>query len=160
MPARRPLVIISGQLQNLPAGDSIDAPVSEVDIIALNNGTGSSVAMCRAVYPTSTGFGLAQANASATKNVIGLVRDTAIAINASGNIQSDGVFTATTAQWDAVTGATGGLTPGAIYYLSATAAGTISSTPPTTAGQYVVQLGIALSSTSMDIRDSGFDILL
>lgn len=160
MPARKPLVIIGGQLQNLPAGDSLDAPVSEVDVIALNNGTGASVATCRAVYPTSSGFGLAQANASATKNVIGLVRDTAIASSASGNIQSDGVFTAGAASWDAVTGQTGGLTPNAIYYLSPTTAGAITSTPPSTAGQYVVQVGIALSTTALDIRDSGFDVLL
>lgn len=160
MPARRPLVIISGQLQNLPAGDSLDAPVSEVDVISLNNASGSSVSMGRAVYPGGSGFLLAQSNASATKNVVGLVRDTAISSNASGNIQSDGVLTATAAQWDAVTGQTGGLTPGAIYYLSATTAGAITATAPTVAGQYVVQVGIALSTTAFDIRDSGFDILL
>jgi hypothetical protein len=160
MPARRPLVIIGGQLAQLPAGDTIDGPVSEVDIIALNNSTASSVAMCRAVYPTSAGLGLAQANASATKNVIGLVKDTAIAAGANGNIQSDGVFVATTAQWSAVSGETNGLTPNSIYYLSATTPGAITSTPPSTAGQYVVQVGIALSATALDIRDSGFDILL
>ena len=160
MPARRPMVTINGQLQSLPVGDTIDGPVSEVDIIALPNGTGSSVAIARAVYPTTNGFGLAQANASATKNVVGLVKDPSVASNASGNIQSDGVFVATAAQWDAVTGQTGGLTPGAIYYLSPTTAGAITSTPPSTTGQYVVQVGIALSTTALDIRDGGFDILL
>lgn len=160
MPARRPLVVIGGQIQNLPSGDSLDAPVSEVDVISLNNASGSSAAICRAVYAGATGFQLAQANSSATKNVIGLVRDTAIASNASGNIQSDGVMVATSAQWDAVTGGSTGLTPGAIYYLSATTAGAITSSAPSTAGQYVVQVGIALSTTALDIRDSGFDILL
>lgn len=161
MPARRPMVIISGQLQQLPAGDSIDGPVSEVDIVPLTNASGSSAAIGRFVYPSGSGnFNLAQANAAATRNVIGAIRDTAIANNAVGNIQTDGVLTLTAAQWAAVSGETNGLTPGAIYYLSATTAGAITSTAPSTAGQYVVQVGMALSATTLDIRDSGFDILL
>lgn len=163
MALKKPLVWYGNQLAQLQAGDTLDAPVQEVDVVALNNGTGSAIAISRAVYISSAGtVALAQANASATKGVIGLVKDTSIAASASGAIQTDGVLTASAAQWDAVIGSgnTGGLTPGATYYLSAATAGGITSTAPSTQGQYVVPIGVALSPTALDIRDYGLDILL
>ncbi len=50
--------------------------------------------------------------------------------------------------WDAVTGDTGGLVPGARYYLGAPL-GTLSTAPPVTSGQYVVVVGSAISSVTM-----------
>lgn len=64
------------------------------------------------------------------------------------NVQSQGVLTLTTDQWDAITGETGGLVRGIPYYLSAGADdGQLTQTAPTTAEDFVVRAGIALSST-------------
>lgn len=90
------------------------------------------------------------ANATGTRRIIGLVSDTTINAAASGNIAITGLMTATTGQWDAVTGQTGGLTPDAIYYLDNTTAGKMSSTAPSTG--WVCPIGIALSTTRFKIQ--------
>jgi hypothetical protein len=53
--------------------------------------------------------------------------------------------------WAEVTGSPL-LNPGTVYYLSAVAAGQITSTAPTTPGQYVVVVGRAVSSTALAIE--------
>ena len=104
------------------------------------------------VYMKANGnVDLAKADAQATADVLGLVKDASIAAAASGNVLLDGVLTATTDQWDAVAGTTGGLTPGAVYFLSAATAGLLTATAPSTAGQFVVRVGKALSATKMDL---------
>jgi hypothetical protein len=45
-----------------------------------------------------------------------------------------------------------GLSPGAIYYLSAVSAGTITSTPPSTAGHYVTRVGEAASAAELTVQ--------
>lgn len=57
----------------------------------------------------------------------------------------DGALTLTTAQWDAVTGAAGGLTPGARYYLDDVEQGRFTTSPPTAPGTSIVAIGRALS---------------
>ena len=160
----KPLVLgANGQIMQISSSDTLNAAVQEADAITLTNGTTGAIAFGKAVYiSASNSCALAMANASATKQVLGLVKDASIAANAVGNIQTDGVITGTTAQWDAAIGGSnsGGLTSGAVYYLSATVAGGITSTPPSTTGQYLVPIGVALSTTSLDIRDALFDILL
>lgn len=64
-------------------------------------------------------------------------------------VQLSGLVDATTAQWDAVTGDTGGLVEGEVYYLGTTA-GSITSTPPTTG--FVVKVGNAVSPTTLNIN--------
>jgi hypothetical protein len=66
-------------------------------------------------------FKRANAGAAGTKGVLGLVIDAAIAVSATGRVQTAGLVTFTTAQWDSITGQTGGLTPGTLYYLDVTA---------------------------------------
>lgn len=51
--------------------------------------------------------------------------------------------------WTAVTGGAS-LTPNAIYYLSATA-GHLTTTPPGTAGQTQIQVGIATDTTTLEV---------
>jgi hypothetical protein len=63
-------------------------------------------------------------------------------------------LTATTGEWDTVTGGSGGLTAGAQYYLSDTTAGRLTTTPPSTTGRYVVNVGRALSTTVMLINQN------
>lgn len=92
----------------------------------------------------------ARANTNATSSVAGL------AVNgfAEGDpcrIQYAGPLTLTEDQWDAATGDTGGLTRGSVYYLSADAAGKLTSTAPVPTNN-VTQVGIALSSTTLLIQ--------
>jgi hypothetical protein len=94
----------------------------------------------------------AQANAKSTGKVAGLVYDTSIAAGASGNIAQSGVMVGTTAQWDAVAGTTGGLVFNTYYFLDPATAGKITATPPTTTGQVNVLIGLALSTTELELE--------
>jgi len=152
MASRKPLVLVNGQIQQLQSGNSLDASVSKVDIVSRSNSNAGAITIGQAVYPDGNGsVDLGQANASGTVEVLGLVAATSIASAASGSIQTDGILTATTGQWDAVTGGTGGLVAGTVYYLDPSTAGHITSTAPTTASQYVVRIGVALSTTELEI---------
>jgi hypothetical protein len=116
----------------------------------MTNSEGSTISIGRAVY-VFAGDAVKQAiaNATGTRRVLGLVADTTINNLASGSIAVAGVLTATTGQWDAVTGQTGGLTPDAIYYLDNTTAGKLTSTAPSTG--WVCPVGYAISTTRMKI---------
>ena len=117
---------------------------------ALTNNQGSTINICQAVYSDSSGtVKLAQANASGTRLAVGFVLDTSINASSSGNIAVDGVITATTTQWNAVTGGSSGLTAGAKYWLSTSTPGANTSTAPTT--NWLVFMGKALSTTQMQI---------
>ena len=152
MAARKPLVINSGQIEQLQAGDTLDAAVSEVDVVSKTNDNAGAIVIGTPVYVKSNGnVDKGRANAQGTVLVLGLVRDASIASSASGIIQTDGILAATTGQWDAVTGGTGGLTPGARYWLDAATAGLLTATAPTTVGLFVVHVGLAISTTEMDI---------
>lgn len=123
-------------------------PFTDKIIIAEINAQGSTINKCQVVYASAAGsIALARADVLTTAKMIGLVFDTTIANTASGNIITDGSLTATTTQWDAVTGGTGGLTTGSIYYLSTATAGALTTTAPTTG--YLVPVGIGLSTTVM-----------
>ena len=52
--------------------------------------------------------------------------------------------------WTAITGSAT-LTPNAIYYLSTTA-GRLTTAPPTTVGQVVQPVGIAVSSVKLELE--------
>lgn len=152
MAERKPLVLVDGHIQQLQTGDRLDATASEVDVVAMTNDEASSIAIGQAVYANSSGnVNLAQADAAGTVEVLGLVSEETITAAASGDIQTDGVIAATEAQWDTVTGQTGGLTPGSVYFLDAGSAGGLTTTAPSTAGQYVVRVGRAISATQMEI---------
>lgn len=154
MALRKPLVIVNGQVQQIQAGDTLDAVINEVDVAQATNNEAAPVVIGTPVYVDAAGtVKEAQANALLTSRILGLVQDTSIAASAIGNIQTDGVFVATTTQWDAVAGTTGGLTPGIHYFLSAATAGQLTATAPTTTGEVVVNLGLALSATELDINN-------
>lgn len=152
MPPRRPLVIINGVIQQLPAIDTLDAPVSEVDLVNMSNGSAAAMVIGSPVYVSApNAVLLARANASGTTETLGLIREASVAAAAAGAVQTDGILTATTAQWDAVTGQTGGLTSGSVYFLSATTAGRLTVTAPTAVGEFVARVGRAISTTALDI---------
>lgn len=152
MALRKPLVIIAGQVQQLPSGDTLDASAAEVDVVALTNGNASPIVIGSPVYSDAAGsVDLAQADASGTVEVLGFVRDVSIGAAASGSIQTDGILAATTGQWDAVTGETGGLVAGTIYYLDPSTAGQLTLTAPSAVSEYVVRVGQGISTTEMEI---------
>lgn len=154
MALRKPLVIVNGQVQQIQAGDTLDAVVNEVDVVQRTNNEATAIVIGTPVYVDGSGtVKEAQANSLLTSRVLGLVQDTSIAAAAAGNIQTDGVFIATTGEWDAVAGTSGGLTPGVDYFLDSAAPGLLTATAPSTTGEVVVNLGLALSPTELDINN-------
>jgi hypothetical protein len=116
-----------------------------------NNNAGSLV-IGAPVYAVSAGnVDKAEANAQSTSEVVGLVADTSIATTVAGNVQTSGVVTATTTQWDAVAGTSGGLAANTVYFLSPSTPGQITATAPSTVGQLVVRIGKALSTTQLEL---------
>ena len=90
------------------------------------------------VFKAATGdIDLAKANATSTHVAIGVVT-VAAALGETAEFQTHGIV-----------GGFSGLTIGAVYYLSAATAGEITSTAPSTGGQYVVILGKAVSATEL-----------
>jgi hypothetical protein len=149
MGLKKPLVLTSGQIEQLQSTDYISA----LQIPQFTNGNAGSIVIGAPVYSSANNtVDKAKADAVGTANVIGLVYDASIAAAGSGGVLLDGVLTATTGQWDAVAGTTGGLTKDVIYYLSAGTAGLLTSTAPSSAGQFVVAVGIGLSTTDMKIE--------
>ena len=69
----------------------------------------------------------------------------------SVNVRFSGLVTLTTAEWDAVTGDSGGLSVGP-YYVSDAVAGRITFVRPTTPGHFVTQIGLALSATDFLVQ--------
>jgi hypothetical protein len=81
------------------------------------------------------------------KAVAGVVKR----VNDSGTVQvqTSGLLTLTTEEWDFVAESFGGLLQGRAYYPSATTTGKITRVPPAGPGQYVTRFGTAMSSTTM-----------
>lgn len=141
MAVRKPLVLVNGEIQQLQSGDTISAPSSEVDVVVLTNGDGGSHLLGDVVYISDDDEAKkAKADAGATANAIALAITT-IGTGASGTYQTDGIITGLS-----------GLTAGAAYYLDETTAGAMTDTAPSSTGEYVVRLGIAISATEFDIK--------
>ena len=151
MALRKPLVQVSGQVQQLQAGDTLDITiVGGGNAVSQTNDEATPIVIGTPVYnDVNDGVKKAKADATGTKDVMGLVLDASITAGVSGNIQLDGIISATTGQWDTAFGTTGGLTKGVRYYLSAGTSGLGTPTAPSAVGQYVVELGLAISTTEL-----------
>ena len=151
MALERPLKInlTTGEIERFGVGDYIN----EVDFTTVNNGTAGPLVFGTPVYSTAVADEVAKADADAiaTAKVLGLIADASVAAAASGAVLTDGRLTGTTAEWDAVTGQVGGLTPGAKYYLSAGTAGQLTTTPPSADGHVVAPVGSAKSTTEFEV---------
>lgn len=144
MAVRKPIVLVAGQYQQLQAGDSISGPVAETEQQSWTNGDASSHAIGDVVYVSAADTAKkAKADASGTAPAIAFATGT-IGNGAVGAYQTSGTLAGLS-----------GLTAGAQYFLSQTTAGVMSVTPPSTAGQYVVSLGRAISATEflINIKD-------
>ena len=123
------------------------------DTIELANNNPDALVIGNAVYLKTTGeMAKAQANMANAIEFLGLVADVIIPVATSGNIQVDGFLETTTERWDAVTGDSGGLITGSIYFLDPNTAGKITRTAPTTANQYIIRIGRAISATTIRIQ--------
>lgn len=152
MALKKPLVLGSdGRIQQLQSSDTLDGATESGDI---NQTAAETLIAGNVVYNSgANSVTKARANATGTSKVLGLAK-AAISSSASGGIRTNGILTLTTAEWDALAGTSGGLTAGTTYYLSPTTAGLITSTAPTTASQLVVIIGVAISTTELNIRIS------
>lgn len=116
----------------------------------LTNNELATVVAGMPVYTDGDGtFKKAVANSAITAEVTGIAFAD-INAAASGIVNTSGEMTLTTAQWDAVTGQTGGLTPGAKYFLDNVTSGRITSSAPATG--YLASVGKAISATKMLVR--------
>lgn len=154
MTTRKPMVMgDDGFPQVLQAGDQLAADTALADVRTVaNDETATPLAIATPVYVSSGGkVKRAVATAKTTAKVFGLVYDPSIAVGGSGKVATDGFVTATTAQWDGVTGQSGGLTPGANYFLDPITPGRLTVTPPATTGQVNVFVGQALTATDFEV---------
>jgi len=149
MAKKKPLVITNGVVERLQPGDHIDLSRSATK----TNNTGNTLNKATPVYVNGGDAIPGKADAISTARISGFTEAT-VADGATVDIQTDGIFVATTTEWDAVTGQTGGLTEGSEYYLDATTAGMMTATAPDSDGEIVAPLGRALSSTEFDIEIS------
>lgn len=141
MAVKKALALYGGEIAQLQAGDTLQGPFGEVDIIALTNGDSGAHALGDVVYISANDTGKkAKADAGATKNAIAFAT-AAISAAASGSYQTSGILAGLT-----------GLVADTVYYLSAATAGLMTPTAPSTVGQYVVRLGIAISTTELEIQ--------
>lgn len=119
--------------------------------LTVTNDNAGSLVIGQCVYPKSNGHvDLASANAGQA-HPCGFVVSTSITSGGTGLIQGTGFVTATTTQWDAAIGTSGGLTAGSNYFCTTTA-GVLSPTAPSSTGNRVVLVGLAQSSTVMLIQ--------
>jgi len=147
MATQIPLVEVNGEIERLQPGDDIATGGSQVT----KTYTATSIPGQVVYADFGTSVALAQGNADAPSKIVGL-SPSAVTAAASGPVQYAGPVTLTTGEWDAVAGTTGGLTVGAKYFLSDVAAGMMleqGALTGITQGEYLVEVGIALSSTEL-----------
>jgi hypothetical protein len=118
----------------------------------MTNGEATTIVAGMAVYISAADtVKMGLASAMATSNIFGIVTAASIAASAIGNVQHVGVVSLATALWDAVTGQSGGLTAGSMYYLDPATAGHMTTTVPGS-GNIVAVLGQAKSTTDFKFQ--------
>jgi len=133
-------------------GDGQNSPLAVIGVIGQTQGVPAIVAGANLTpgmpfYIDSNGVAQPAKNDTIVHaSAIGLVSNTA----PIGDIVEYALLTfllLATSVWDSVTGQVGGLTPGASYYVGASA-GTLTTTPPA-GGNQVTRVGVAKSTTAM-----------
>lgn len=156
-PSQLRAALAAAQSQSDTLGDAISAVAADVAALEtvvddLQAQVGPIVATFDAtavvgqpVYVTGVNtVDLADADSRATARVAGLVFTAASAGNEGAYLAAGRI---TQANWTGVTG-TVSLMPGSLYCLSGTA-GQLTTTPPSAAGQVVVQCGVALNTETL-----------
>ncbi len=149
---KKPLVLTQGNLEQLQSGDQL---ASIPNILELTNGeTSTAMLPGNPVYVSTSvpnAVKIASASVSSKKNVVAF-SIAGVAPGAISLFQVDGTLELSTAEWDAVTGETGGLTAGGVYFLDNTAAGELTQIVPLAVGHFVVRLGIAINATKLELK--------
>jgi hypothetical protein len=128
-----PYVYVNGAWDDLATVDSANKVENEYT-------AGEDIDAAEVVYISAADtVSLADASADVSAKPIGIAGESILSA-ASGNIISDGVA-----------GGFTGLTAGSRYYLDTTA-GAVTASPPTGAGNNVVQIGFAKSATEMQLQ--------
>ncbi len=118
-------------------------PVGAMSSIAASTGTGSaltgaSLTAGNAYYFGSSGLAVAEANASTTLPAV------CVAISTTQCVYSGVYRYSATQSW----------TVGGILYLSASSAGALTQTAPSTTGQFVQRVGVAIAADTVLIMPS------
>lgn len=135
-----------------PEGGGGDSAAS---VLELENENASTILKCQPVYLSNSGMvdlALADTNNLQTAQVIGLVKDISINSGDTGAIQTGGELSATTLQWDVVTGDTGGLVPNRLYWVSTTEPGKLNKFSPKTYRDPLCMVGQAISATKLAVN--------
>jgi hypothetical protein len=157
MAIRKPLVLVNGQLQQLQAGDVVQS----FDILPQTVNEPGGLSFGQFVYNDGNDtIRKARANASGTKDVLGMVMNGTVPQGGTANVLLSGPAVGTTGQWDAQFGTTGGLAPRARYFLSDTVAGQADINAPTADGSYVIEVGVGASPTELVLSAPYRSILL
>ena len=154
MALRNPIVVgTNNEFQVLQSGDQVNVSTAGAAVRVMINGESAVALIIGApVYVSASNtVKRAQANALATSNVYGIMYDATTAAGASGQVAVDGIVTATTTQWDLITGQVGGLTPNAKYWLDPLLPGRLTTATISTAGQVIQPVGKAGSATEFEI---------
>lgn len=147
MAIKKAIVITNGQLEQLQPGDRLDLNNS----VTKTNNSGIAMIVGDVVFVSGVNADLAQANQQNSSRVAGVVV-TGGADASPVDIQTEGIVTLTTTEWDTAWGTVGGLVPGTDYFLSESSAGDGTPTAPTAAGEFVALVGHALSDTELELR--------
>jgi hypothetical protein len=142
----------SGKATSAGAGDAGEFPIldgtGKLDVTFMPNGFGSDVTVLVAgealsagdfVYVTGAGTAMKADATAFAKRAMGYVLSS---VTNGGNAS---------VYFDESNSSLSGLTPGGMYYLSATS-GLATLTAPTNSGQFVQELGIATSATSLHVN--------
>ncbi len=105
----------------------------------------------------------AKDNSLAAAQTIGIV-SSFDEVTGEVSVITSGEVTLTTEQWDSHTGQSGGLTSSSIYYVSGTgglsSSGTLSTSPASVSGQYIAQVGMGESATTMILSTPSVPLLV
>jgi hypothetical protein len=134
-----------------PSGPSGPSGATAQVYQSFTNGDAGTLAPGTPVYIDSSGLmHSANAGAATTASVFGILT-ASTAASASGVVQFVGALTLTATQWQAVTPSSAGIMAGSWYFLNTTT-GQLTVTAPTTTGQLLVVLGLAVSTTILALN--------
>lgn len=143
MASNPPLILVSGEIRQMQIGDILTDPTGGASANGAFLGLSASSAFSKGQigYVNGGGLGfvsveLAKADSAATCRTLLCVAAQAVIAGGTGVFFFYGYLTGLS-----------GLSLATSYYLSATTAGAITTTPPSTAGQFIVKVGTAIIAT-------------
>lgn len=134
----------TGNVVQITSGGSVNAggsTPSALVVSSLTNASGGTLTQGTVTYINGDGtFSSAQADAAATSTFFGIVSAASIADTAAGAVTTAGTVTIPTGKQ------TGTWVAGDIIYIDPATAGKLTNASPSAAGEYVVEVGLALNT--------------